>query len=167
MAKLTSVVIFDEQLYAPGGMVWRYIGNLTRHFSENARRYAPVRGGELRRRIRAGTPRKGGNRKIRGSIASNAPHTTFVIHGTRGPIMSNAAWPQGPQYEMHISPGGKAYPQALPGHLMAVGRNPYGPVTPMGEVSGQSSNNFFYWAWVATARQHPSLGGVPFPRVLH
>ena len=125
-------------------MVWRYIGNLSRHFSANARHFAPARSGQLKRRIRAGTPRKGGNRKIRGSIASNAPHTTFVIHGTHGPIHSNT-----------------------PGHKMAVGRNKWGPVTPMHEVDGQRSNNFFYWAWVATARQHPSIRGVPFPRVLH
>jgi hypothetical protein len=144
MAKLTSVVIFDDVLYQPGHMVWRYIGNLTRHFSANAKGFAPVRSGELKRRIRAGTPRKGGKRKVHGSIASNAPHTTYVLHGTIGPIFSDT-----------------------PGHKLAVGRNLWGPLTPMREVDGQRSNNFFYWAWVATARQHPSIRGVPFPRVLH
>jgi hypothetical protein len=168
MAAISRVVMFDDVLYQPGHMVWRYIGNLTRHFSANAKEAAPVRTGQLRNRIRAGTPRKGGKRRVHGSISSNAPHTTFVIHGTTGPIMSNAAWAAGgPVHEVLVSSGGKAYLRGSKGHMMAVGRNAYPPVTPMGEVSGQRSNNFFYWAWVKTARRHPSIRGVPFPAVLH
>jgi hypothetical protein len=143
MAQLKRLVLFTDHLYAPGGMVWRHIGNVTRHFSANAKEAAPVRSGELRSRIRAGTPRKAGKR-VKGTISSNAQHTTYVIHGTIGPIYSDT-----------------------PGHRLAVGRNLWGPLTPMFHVDGQRSNNFFYWAWVATARRHSSIRRVPFPAVLH
>lgn len=167
MAQLKRLVLFTDHLYAPGGMVWRFVGNITRHFSENAKAVAPVRSGELRNRIRAGTPRKAAKR-VKGTISSNAQHTTYVIHGTTGPIMSNAAWAAGGAvHEVMISPSGRAFLQARKGMTMAVGRNPWPPVTPMGEVSGQRSNNFFYWAWVATARRHSSIRRVPFPAVLH
>jgi hypothetical protein len=143
MARLSRLVLFTEQLYTPGGMVWRHVGNVTRHFSANAKEAAPVRSGELRNRIRAGTPRKAG-KHVKGTISSNAEHTTYVIHGTHGPIYSRQQ-----------------------GKKMAVGRNEWPPVTPMWQVDGQRSNNFFYWAWVKTSRRHSSIRGVPFPRVLH
>jgi hypothetical protein len=143
MAKITRVVVFDEKLYVPGGQVWRWVGRITRRFSANAKESAPVRTGQLRNRIRAGTPRKAA-KTVRGTISSNAPHTTYVLHGTRAPIYSST-----------------------PGHRMAVGRNPWGPVTPMYEVNGQEPNNFFYWAWIKTGRRHECIRGLPFPRVLH
>ena len=161
MATLSRVVLFTEQLYAPGGMVWRHVGNISRRFSANARAFAPIRSGELRRRIRAGTPRKAG-KTVRGTISSNARHTTYVIHGTTGPIMSRAAWAAGgPRGQM-------LHGQWVwePGHALAIGRNPWPPEGQIGTVAGQEANNFFHPAWVATARRHPSLGGVPFPRHL-
>jgi len=158
MAAITRVYLFTEQLYAPGGMVWRHIGNVTRHFSENARESAPIRSGELRRRIRAGTPRKYG-KHVRGSVNSNAPHTSFVIHGTHGPIMSRAAWAAGGP-RGHMRNGMWVWE---PGHALAIGRNPWPPEGQIGTVAGQRSNNFFYPAWVKTSVRHPSIRGVPFP----
>jgi len=167
MVAFSRVVIYDEKLYQPGHMVWRWVGGLTREFARHARNSAPVRTGRLRRGIRAGTPR-GAAKTVRGTIGSTAEHTSYVLHGTHGPIMSNAAWGAGgPKYETRYTHRGKPYPVAMPGMLMAVGRNPWPPVTPMEAVGGQWSNNFFYPAWVKTAARHPALRGVPFPAVLH
>jgi hypothetical protein len=158
MATITRVYLFTDQLYAPGGMVWRHVGNVTRHFAENARDVAPVRSGELRRRIRAGTPRKYA-KHVRGSINSNAPHTSFVIHGTHGPIMTRDAWDAGgPQFR--IVRGRIVF---KPGHALAIGRNPWPPEGQIGTVAGQRANNFFYQAWVKTSVRHSSIRGVPFP----
>lgn len=166
MAAFTRVVIFDETLYQPGHMVWRWVGGLTRTFARHARDAAPARSGRLRRGIRAGTPRTAA-KTVRGTIGSTAAHTSYVLHGTHGPIMSNTAWAAGgAQYETRYTRSGKPYPVAMPGMLMAVGRNPWPPVTPKPVVRGQDSNNFFYPAWVRTAARHPALRGVPFPRSL-
>jgi hypothetical protein len=158
MAALTRVYLFTDQLYAPGGQVWMHVGKVSRRFSDNARESAPIRSGELRRRIRAGTPRKAA-KTVRGSVNSNARHTTYVIHGTKGPIMSRAAWAAGGP-RGHMRNGMWVWE---PGHALAIGRNLWPPEGEIGTVAGQASNNFFYPAWVKTARRHPSLGRVPFP----
>lgn len=158
---LTRVEVFDYSLYQPGGMVNRWVRNLGREFGINSRAGIHSRSGRLKAGVRV-TYRKAATKKIAVAIGSTAPYTLAVLRGTDTPIMSHAAWAAGgPQYEMVAG-----RPVALPGHLMAVGRNPYPPVTPRGVVKGQGANNFFYTGWVKTAARHPALGKVPFPRAL-
>jgi hypothetical protein len=153
--RFERIVIFDETLYRPGGLVWLYVGRITRKFATEARRAAPVRSGELRAGIRAGTPRKPSLKKVSGTIGSTAPHTMAVLRGTHGPIMSDALWATGGTLT------------GIPGQKLAVGRDRlYPPVTPMSRVAGQRANNFFAVAWVKTAARHPSIRGTGVPRVL-
>lgn len=140
MAAITSVVIVDDRLYVPGGMVWRWVRTVTLEFSRHAKRAAPVRSGALRRGIHATTPRST-YKIVQGTIRSDAGHSTFVIRGTR-PIIGTTH--------------GK----------MAVGRNLYPPVTPMNFVRGQRANNFFLVAWARTAQSHPAIRGRGLPAAL-
>lgn len=170
IAYLERVVIFDYSLYAPGGQVNVWVHKLGYRFAANARRAAPIRSGMLKRGIRAGF-RKRGTKKIEATIGSTAPHTMWVLRGTTGPIMSDAVHAAGGRIQSSMFEMVNGRPVAKPGYMMAVGRNwgwkPTGsPVTPKFFVSGQSSQNFFYTAWVKTAARHPSIRGVPFPRGL-
>lgn len=163
---LTRVVIFDASLYAPGGMVNRWVHTLGRRFAANSRDGIHSRTGNLKKGVRAGY-RKRGTKRIEATIGSTAPYTMAVLRGTDSPIMSRAAWAAGgPQYHMIQLPTGKYLPVPVKGHMMALGRNLYGPERPIGIVSGQGANNFFYTGWVKTAARHPALGRVPFPAVL-
>jgi formylglycine-generating enzyme required for sulfatase activity len=136
-ARWGRVVVFDARLYQPGGLVWEWTHDVGTLFSANARRFAPIRSGQLRRGIRAGF-RKAGTKRVQATIGSTAPHTVYVLRGTTGPIVSSR-------------PGGK----------LAVGRNPFAPETYRAVVSGQRANNFFAPAWAATAAVHPAIGRFP------
>jgi hypothetical protein len=164
------VEVFDAKLYAPGGQVNVWVHKLGYRFAANARAAAPIRSGVLKRGIRAGF-RKRTTKQIVATIGSTAPHTMWVLRGTKGPIMSDAVWAAGGTVQPWMFEMVNGRPVPKPGFQMAVGRNlggaPVGaPVTPMFYVSGQRSQNFFYTAWVKTAVRHPSIRGVPFPRGL-
>jgi hypothetical protein len=164
VAVMTRVVIVDGALYRPRGLVWVWTRKVGTKFGNNTRAAVRSRTGQLRKGIRV-TYRKPATKKIQATIGSTAPHTMYVLRGTHGPIMSNALWAM-PGHESNpeawrMLSTGRMVPRK--GMTMAVGRNPFGPVTPMFRVSGQAANNFFYKGWVKTALAHPAIGKVPFP----
>lgn len=176
-AHLSAVVIFDETLYKPGGQVHRWMTLLTTHFEEHAIAAAPQRSGDLRAGIHSHA-QPVGIRQMEGTIASDAPHTMYVLRGTTGPITNR---------RMHANPEGaysdlwgsidpvtkkftrrrikgvqrKIYTVRNKGYWLAVGRDRlYPPTKIRGSVAGQEANNFLFAAWRATARTHPSLRGL-------
>jgi len=171
-ARLVSVTIIDDRMYHGNGIVIRWVGIVTRAFARNARHHAPRRTGRLKAGILPGTPRNPGRKIVRGSIASSAPYSLYVLKGTHGPIMSSALWAVGGPN----SPGawkmiprrdlkGKVRMVRVPnkGMTMAVGRNLYPPQRAMMTVSGQRANNFLLKAWVTTGAAHPAIRGIAFP----
>jgi hypothetical protein len=159
-------------MYHGNGIVIRWVQRVTRHFARSARHFAPRRSGQLKAGILPGTPRNPLRKVVKGTIASSAPHTMYVLRGTHGPIMSNALWavggPDSPAaYRVVWRRSGRAKPHAVrvprKGMQMAVGRNLYPPETPMWTVKGQAANNFMLKAWAETATVYPQLRGVPFP----
>lgn len=141
MAAITSLVLFDEKLYRPGGMVHRWMSGMVAHFVAHAIAAAPMRSGALK----AGIEGEGfpiGAKRMEGRISSHAEHTMWVLEGTYGPIRSNK------------------------GRRMAVGRNPWPPVTPRWSVDGQRPNNFMFVAWRRTAWNHRSIRGMRMPELL-
>lgn len=188
-AELTSVVIFDEVLYRPGGMVHRWMSGMTEKFEQHAKRYAPERTGELRAGIRS-TAQPVGPRQMRGLIASEAPYSLHVIKGT------GVGGPGGPIYatKYYQNPGGayvtlwgsidpvtgkfttkslKGVPRTqervrVKGYSMAFGigtrsHDQSAPKVITHVVKGQMPNNFLFKAWRATARNHSSIRGIaPF-----
>lgn len=169
---ISRVVIVDDSMYHGKGIVIRWVGIVTRSFARAATAEAPRRSGRLKAGIHAGTPRNAARKVVQGTISSSARHTMFVLRGTHGPIMSNALWaiggPGNPGawriYEYKDLRGRKRT-RLVPkkGMQMAVGRNPWPPVSPKFVVSGQSANNFMARAWTITAAKHPALRGNPFP----
>jgi len=141
MAAITSMVMFDETLYRPGGMVHRWMTGMVAKFVGHAIAAAPMRSGALKAGIE-GEGHPIGPKQMQGMISSHAEHTMFVIAGTPGPIRSTT-----------------------PGKRMAVGRNLYGPVTPRYVVSGQSANNFLFVAWRRTSWDHRSIRGIRMPDI--
>jgi hypothetical protein len=138
---ITDVVIFDEKLYRPGGMVHRWMTGMVAEFVANAIAAAPMRSGALKAGIE-GSGHAIGPKQMAGHISSHADHSLAVIKGTHGPIRSTT-----------------------PGKRMAVGRNLWPPVTPRHEVSGQAANNFMFHAWRRTAWNHRSIRGIRMPDV--
>lgn len=169
---LSRVVIVDDGMYHGGGIVIRWVQRVTRKFAREARDFAPRRSGKLKAGIHAGTPRNPLRKVVQGTISSNAPHTMFVLRGTHGPIMSDKLWalggPGNPEaFRRAVIKDSRGRKRLIlvpkKGMMMAVGRNPWPPVTPKLIVSGQSANNFMAKAWVTTAAAHPALRGNPFP----
>ncbi len=83
--ELLKTVVFDQGLYHGNGDVIQWCRKITAKFTLEAKRYAPVRTGELVEGI-SGTVRHVGLRQVEGIIESKAPHTMFVLRGTTGPI---------------------------------------------------------------------------------
>jgi hypothetical protein len=175
-AELVAVVIFDEVLFKPGGQVHRWMTLVCRHFEEHAQRFAPVRSGELREGIHS-EAHPFGLRQMQGTIASEAPHTMYVLKGTTGPIMATkmwnnpggaysklwGSWPKGGKFTRKRVAGEERRQYSVPnkGYWLAVGKQRlYPPTLIRGSVSGQEANNFLFDAWRATARTHPSLRGL-------
>ncbi len=185
-AELGAVVIFDELLYKPGGQVHRWMTLLCAHFEANAKDAAPVREGTLRAGIHSHAE-PFGFKQMRGTIASEAPHTMYVLRGTGHPVKGRAGsiyatkgfadlgserpgqrllWgyvdPSTKKFSRKATKGSKRAQHwvRLKGHYMAFGPDEYGPRVIAFEVSGQEPNNFLFAAWRATARTHSSIRGL-------
>jgi len=183
-ASLGTVVLFDEVLYKPGGQVHRWMTLLTDHFEHHAKDAAPERSGELRAGITS-TAVPFGTRQMRGTIASNAPHSLFVLRGTGTPVRGRGGsiyntrrFREGPgsgyvELWGYVDPITKKFSRTkIPGvrrerhtvrkkgYWLAFGEDEYGPKVITEEVSGQEPNNFLFKAWRATARTHPSIRGL-------
>lgn len=139
MASLSKVVIFDERLYLTGHMANRWMALMTHRFEGHAKRRAPRRSGNLKRRIRSNSQQVG-VRKLEGTITSGARYSTYVLKGTHGPIYPI----NGPLLKLRPGPG---YPRT----------------TAAKQVAGQRANNFLAQAWRDTARTHSCLRGKAFP----
>lgn len=149
-------VEYDEVLYAPGGIVnrWVYEVNTTMFF--NLEREVPV---NQRVNKTAGEPPVGtmraelfsdvsrlGTREFMIEAGSNAPYTRYVVEGT-GPITASPRNELG-QFVTIGEEGGGMYLPANPG---------FGPGRWRARVRGQAANNFIGRAYDATARAHPAL----------
>lgn len=188
-ASLGAVVVFDELLYKPGGQVHRWMTLLCHHFEEHAKHQAPVREGTLREGIHSHAEPFGA-RQMRGTIASEAPHTMYVLRGTgypgkgrAGRIYNKKAWAAGAATEgdeiAYVDVWGYYDPVAKKfsrrkirgvrrqlhrvrrkGYWLAFGPDEWGPRVITFSVAGQEPNNFLFDAWRLTARTHPSIRGL-------
>lgn len=155
-----KVVVFDERLYHAHGEVYDWCHKITTAFTAFAVHYAPVRSGRLVAGIH-GHVRQIGPRQVQGTIESTAPHTFYVLRGTKGPIMTDQAFanPGGATKVVH-GPDGFERTVRVPGYWMPIPawggyRKRYAV-----SVSGQRPNNFLLKAWRATARNHKAIRGV-------
>jgi len=152
--EIVEVVIFDSLLYRPGGMVPIWMDKIVTKFTAQARRYAPVRSGELRALI-GGNVRKVGPKQMEGTIYSRANHTMFVIDGTHG---NQVVWHRTGSFGLRIAPTRSRYLRLRPGPAY-----PFFSIRT--DVSGQLGNNFLIKAWAATARNHRAIRGKGLPTV--
>lgn len=185
-ASLGAVVIFDEVLFKPGGQVHRWMSLICEHFETHAKHEAPARSGELRAGI-VSHAEPVGARQMRGTIASEAPYSLYVLRGTGHPmkgrggrIYARRVWAAGGdesaaytelwgyldpvthQFSRKKIPGvaRKKHVVRKKGFFMAFGADEYGPKVITPAVSGQEPNNFLFAAWRLTARTHPSIRGL-------
>lgn len=160
---LSRVVVFDERMYAPGHTVHKWVAGVTRRFTLEAIRAAPVRTGRLAGSISGDTDRTG-ERSVDGVISASAPYVGFVLTGTSSPIMARAAWMAGGSLEAAYMEGVITDPVTGATKIGKVGRpgfwmhlKPAGPIRHA--VAGQAANNFLFTAWRRTAADHRAIRG--------
>lgn len=158
-ANLEALVIFDEELYRTGHMANRWMHLLVQHFTDNARMLAPERSGELKAGIHGEAEAFPATKTMIGTIASDAPHSLYVLGGTTGPIMSAEAWASGGMIHAAYEYDENGRRVGKPGYWLPVGRRPWPPVRYRFVVSGQAANNFMVKAWRRTSHQHSVLRG--------
>lgn len=88
-AALVETVIYDQSLYRPTGMVGKWMRKLTLRMELEIKKAAPKRTGFMASAIYANV-RNTGAKIIEGIIASPAPYTLYVIHGTGFPVKGAA-----------------------------------------------------------------------------
>lgn len=168
---VTAVMIYDQSLYRPSGLVGRWMTKLTTRLVLETKRAAPKRSGRLANSVEGDThlitPKI-----IDGHVSASAPYLGYVLHGTTGPIMSRRGWARA---KMGLSPRKQFFDikkrdrntprgKPLPGTRLAVGKQGlYPPIIRVTEVEGQSANNFFALAWRRAAQDHRVLRGVTPP----
>lgn len=173
-ATLSRVVVFDQGLYHGNGDVIEWCRKITAKFTAEAIRYAPVRSGELVSGI-SGSVNHVGERQVEGIIKSVAPHTMYVLRGTKGPI-STAKYKADPGgatlmlwKDVKDPHTGRTRRRKVPvrqkGFYMRIPASEFGPAFFATEVSGQRANNFLLLAWRATARNHRAIRG-PVPQFI-
>lgn len=164
--ELLKTVVFDQGLYHGNGDVIKWCRLITAKFTMEARRYAPVRSGELVAGI-SGTVRHVGVRQVEGIIQSKAPHTMWVLRGTTGPISRKKFKdnPEGASIVLwkDVVRHGKKRRERVPvrqkGYWMKLPAGGDFPVVYKTEVAGQDANNFLEKAWRATSRNHRAIRG--------
>lgn len=160
------LLMFDQRMYAPTGIVHKWVGKVTIRFVAEAINAAPMRSGELKAGI-SGDVDQTGPRDVAGFIASEAEHTMYVLEGTSSPIMSTKAWASGGIYAEAFEIGWvtsrsgkkKLGRRGRPGFWLALGKRPWPPLKPTHSVSGQRANNFLFTAWRRTAADHTAIRG--------
>lgn len=172
-ARVTKVVVFDERLYHGNGDVFKWCALITTHFTNHARRYAPVRSGELMEGI-SGDTKQVGIRQVQGTITSTAPHTMYVLRGTQTPIRTTRGhanpeggfvtlWgsinPQTGRFTTRYIRGQRRFQKRIPvsGYWLNVREGGGYPRKLLLWVHGQEANNFLARAWRATARNHRAI----------
>lgn len=168
MAGFYSLVVYDSVLFYPGRDVHRWALRTQRRVEGNAKRFAPVRSGELRNGI-SGETFKYGPKHWQVHVHSDAPHTLYVIKGTKGPIMSRRMWGFRQRTGLSVPRGGarsgnptnpRGYNMNFlreQGYLLKVRPGKGFPMRYALTVEGQSANNFLAAAMDASARTNRSL----------
>jgi hypothetical protein len=157
--QIVKITVNSGPLFRGNGDVKRWMGGVQREMTGHTKRFAPRRTGALRAGIR-GTVATTSARRVTGSTWSYAPYTPFVVYGTGSPIMSDVGWAHG------IGPGkswifvtGRFGPMRrnVKFHWMKLSAGNGFPTLYRDQVRGQSPNNFFFRAYVATRLAHRSL----------
>lgn len=179
-AVMGPIIITDSKIYRkPTGMVAVWMEKMSIRFGNEARKYAPMRSGQLKAGIHSSTHQVG-PKQIELVVESTAPHTMYVLRGTGFPVRGRAGRIYSTRGFARVIRGqpltkrffdirSKADRKTkrgslLPGTTLAVGKQHlYPPVTVVPSVSGQEPNDFMERAWRATARYHRSIRGIPFP----
>jgi hypothetical protein len=151
-------VEYDEVLYAPGGIVHRWVHEVNSTMFFNLEREVPLNSrvnktfgeppvGTMRAELFSDVTRIG-TKEFTIEAGSNAPYTKFVVEGT-GPIFKAPRNEAGQFVSLgEDGEGGGMYLPANPG---------FGPGRWRQRVRGQAANNFIGRAYDATARAHPAL----------
>lgn len=161
-------VEYDEVLYMPGGVVNRWVHEVSSTMYFNLEREVPV---NKRVNKTAGEPPVGtmrallfsdvdrvGVREFTIEAGSHAHYTKYVVEGTSTIYAKSARIPAG-------EPGGGQFvsldDEEFGGRGMYLPANPgYGPARWRQRVRGQAANNFIGRAYDTTARMHPALPGL-------
>lgn len=149
-AEIVGLVIYDSVLFNRESHVGRWAHSINRNFTFNAIRQAPVNKrsrksfldsryppGSLKASI-SGSADRIGPKHWQIALDIGVPYAGYVLGGTTGPITPQSA------------------------NYMTLPRNPgFGTRRRAYVVSGQNENNFLARAAIPTARQHPSVRGLP------
>lgn len=157
--QVVAITVNSGPLFRGNGIVKRWMGGVQREMTGHTRRFAPRRTGTLRAGIR-GSVATTGARSVTGSTWSYAPYTAFVVYGTFSPIRSDIGWAHGIGLgRSFILVAGKYGPmrQGVKFHYLKLRAGNGFPTLYRDQVSGQSANNFFFRAYVATRAAHRSL----------
>jgi hypothetical protein len=161
------VIVHDEGLYQGAGLVSRWFHTIGGETYANVKAAAPVRSGRLKAGVTLNFTRAG-RRILSADVASTAPHTGYVIHGTAangtGYIFSTLGWRRRQTVfrirEALFTGGGRGAVRE------AIGRGgSEGLWMKLSDsrdgihliVHGQKRNNFMVKGYNATARTHRSL----------
>jgi hypothetical protein len=159
---LVSAVEYDERMYAPGGIVNRWVHEVASEMFFHMEREVPF---NKRVNKTAGQPPVGhlrdmlfsdvdqvGPRELTIQAGSRAHYAQYVVKGTS--TIYKAARDEGGRFAP-LGEGdewfGGMYLPANPG---------YGGARWRSQVRGQAANNFIGRAYDATARAHPALRGI-------
>jgi hypothetical protein len=171
VARYVGGVEYDEVMYAPGGIVHRWVHevsstmyfNLEHEVPFNKRpnkTYGQPPPGTMRALLFSDVDRVGPKEFVI-DAGSNAHYTRYVVQGVPGRIYARsgripAGEPGGGQFiEIGEDYQSGMYLPANPG---------YGPGRRHQSVRGQSANNFIGRAYDTTARMHPALPGMAIGR---
>jgi hypothetical protein len=186
---LVGVVIFDEHLYRPTGLVGFWMNKVTMRFVAESIAAAPKDTGRLASGI-SGDVHQIGVRLVQGRLSSSAPYTMFVVRGTGFPVKGHGGriyttkgfvtqnpddayvtlWGIDKSGKFSRKGKGKRTRHRIRkrGYWLKLpfpGRNGGNILT--FSVRGQEPNNFFARAWRRTARNHSALPrtGAVFPNL--
>ena len=157
--RVVKVFVNSGPLFRGTGVVRRWMGGVQREMTANSRRFAPTRTGALRAGIR-GTVATTGARRVQGTTWSRAPHTPYVVYGTKSPIRSDIGFAHGiGEGRSWVFVPGRFGPMRrnVRFHWMRLRPGKGFPVLYRDQVRGQQANNFFYRAYVVTKGRHRSL----------
>jgi hypothetical protein len=152
----------DEVMYAPGGIVNRWVHEVAAEMFFWMEREVPV---NKRVNKTAGEPPVG---HMRASLFSDVdqigPHELTIQAGSRAHYTQFVVGGTGTIYKAPRDAGGRFVPLGEGDEVfggMYLPANPgYGGARWRSQVRGQTANNFIGRAYDATARAHPALRGV-------
>jgi hypothetical protein len=159
-------VEYDEVMYAPGGIVNRWVHEVSSTMFFNLEREVPVNKrvnktygqppvGTMRALLFSDVDRVG-TKEFTIEAGSHAHYTKWVVQGTSRIYAKSGRVPAGEPGGGQFIEIGEEYASGM--YLPA---NPgYGPGRRHQSVRGQAANNFIGRAYDTTARMHPALPGL-------